>query len=170
MHTFHFKHALKDMLQTENTTAATLILGVGNILLGDEGVGIHIIKKLEQMNLGSDVAILDGGTGGFHLLSELQGYPNIVMLDASLDDFPEGHVRCLKPKYSKDFPRSLSAHDVGLKDLLDAMVLLESMPDITLITISIKDLNNLSVDLTPSVEKAADKALNVVLELLNNDK
>ena len=157
------------MNSSAKTIPSTLILGVGNILLGDEGVGIHVIKMLEKVNLPSHVGILDGGTGGFHLLSALQGYPKIVMVDARLDNFPEGHVRCLKPKYSKDFPRSLSAHDVGLKDLLDAMILLDAMPDITLIAISIKDLDNLSIELTPTIEKSAHKVLDVVLELLNTN-
>ena len=143
----------------------TLILGVGNILLGDEGVGIHVVKMLENKKLSSRVELLDGGTGGFHLLSALQGYPKIIMIDASLDDFPEGHIRSLKPKYSSDFPRSLSAHDVGLKDLIDAMILLDAMPEMTLIAISIKDLDNLSTELTPVIEKAAEEAVDLVLDL-----
>lgn len=153
---------------SEITSCKTLILGVGNILLGDEGVGIHVVKMLEKINLGSKVELLDGGTGGFHLLSALQGYPKIIMIDASLDDYAEGHIRCLKPKFSSDFPRSLSAHDVGLKDLLDAMILLDNMPDMTLIAISIKDLNNLSINLTPTIERAAEEVVSLIIKQLQD--
>ena len=52
----------------------TLILGVGNLLLKDEGVGIHVIRALENKNLPDNVDLMDGGTGGLHLLSWLQEY------------------------------------------------------------------------------------------------
>ena len=63
----------------------TLVLGVGNLLLKDEGVGIHVIKALENEKLPAHVHLMDGGTGGLHLLSWLQGYDRIIMIDATLD-------------------------------------------------------------------------------------
>ena len=75
----------------------TLVLGVGNLLLKDEGVGIHVIKALENEKLPAHVHLMDGGTGGLHLLSWLQGYDRIIMIDATLDnnltdDLPETHL------------------------------------------------------------------------------
>ena len=64
----------------------TLVLGVGNLLLKDEGVGIHVIKALENEKLPAHVHLMDGGTGGLHLLSWLQGYDRIIMIDATLDN------------------------------------------------------------------------------------
>ena len=61
----------------------TLVLGVGNLLLKDEGVGIHVIKALENEKLPAHVHLMDGGTGGLHLLSWLQGYDRIIMIDAA---------------------------------------------------------------------------------------
>ena len=66
----------------------TLVLGVGNLLLKDEGVGIHVIKALENEKLPAHVHLMDGGTGGLHLLSWLQGYDRIIMIDATLDNNP----------------------------------------------------------------------------------
>lgn len=145
-----------------------LILGIGNFLLGDEGVGIHVVRELEKAHLPSEVDLLDGGTGGLHLLGILQEYEKVILIDACLDDYPEGHIRRISPKYSTDFPPSLSAHDVGLKDLVNSMLLLEDIPEITLIAISVKDFNRLAVSLTPVIAKASRRAVKLTLNLLTN--
>ena len=136
----------------------TLVLGIGNILLRDEGVGIHIIKGLEEEGY-NKADLMDGGTGGFHLLGFIQSYEIVIIIDASLDDFPAGNVRILHPKYAKDFPRQLSAHEIGLKDLLDSAFLLGNMPQIYLIAISIKDFQEMGVELTPEVARAVPSAI-----------
>ena len=101
----------------------TLVLGVGNLLLKDEGVGIHVIKALENEKLPAHVHLMDGGTGGLHLLSWLQGYDRIIMIDATLDNNPPGTVRLIQPRYATDFPPLMSAHEIGLKDMIDAVSL-----------------------------------------------
>ena len=130
-----------------------LVLGIGNILLRDEGVGIHVISGLEEEGY-KDADLMDGGTGGFHLLGFIQSYKTVIIIDASLDEYPAGHVRLLHPKFAKDFPRQLSAHEIGLKDLLDSAFLLGNMPDIHLVAISIKDFQELGMELSPKVSKA----------------
>jgi len=127
-------------------------------LLRDEGVGIHIIKGLEEEGY-NKADLMDGGTGGFHLLGFIQSYEIVIIIDASLDDFPAGNVRILHPKYAKDFPRQLSAHEIGLKDLLDSAFLLGNMPQIYLIAISIKDFQEMGVELTPEVARAVPSAI-----------
>ncbi len=61
----------------------TLILGLGNILLQDEGIGVHTLRELEKMEWPEHVELLDGGTGGFVLLSLFQEYKNLVIIDAT---------------------------------------------------------------------------------------
>lgn len=148
------------------TESGTLILGIGNLLMGDEGVGIHVANFLAQQELPEHVDVLDGGTGGFALLGELQNYGRCIIVDASLDKYPEGHIRVLKPKYSTDFPPSLSAHDIGLKELIEAMILLDRQPEIILVAISIKDLDRFVPELTPAIDEAAGVAARIVIELL----
>lgn len=144
-----------------------LVLGIGNILLNDEGVGIHVVNALEKEDYkGAD--LMDGGTGGFHLLGFIQSYKTVIMIDASLDQFPAGHIRVLYPKYAKDFPIQLSAHEVGLKDLLDACFLLGNMPDIHLVAISIKDFQDMGMELTPDVEAAIPDAVEQVKKLVES--
>jgi hydrogenase maturation protease len=145
----------------------TLVLGIGNILLNDEGVGIHVVTRLEKEGF-SDADLMDGGTGGFHLLGFIQSYKNIVIIDASLDQYPVGNVRVLHPEYAKDFPHQLSAHEIGLKDLLDAAFLLGNMPKIYLIAISIKDFQEMGMELTNEVEMAVPEAMIKVRELVKS--
>jgi len=134
-------------------------------LLRDEGAGIHVVSGLE--NEGYNRAdLIDGGTGGFHLLGIIQSYKTVIIIDASLDEFSTGHLRILHPKYAKDFPRQLSAHEIGLKDLLDSAFLLGNMPQIYLIAISIKDLQEMGVELSPEVNKAIPAAMQTVKELV----
>lgn len=142
-----------------------LVLGIGNILLSDEGVGIHVVSSL-QRELYCDADLMDGGTGGFHLLGFIQSYKTVILIDASLDEFAAGHVRVLIPRYAKDFPSQLSAHEIGLKDLLDAAFLLGNMPQIHLIAISVKDFQKLGMDLTPQVEAAIPEAVKQVKALV----
>jgi hydrogenase maturation protease len=142
-----------------------LVLGIGNLLMNDEGVGIHVVSRLEMEEI-KGVDVMDGGTGGFHLLGILQSYKTVIIIDASLDDYPPGHVRVLHPRFANDFPRQLSAHEIGLKDLLDSATLLGNMPQIELVTISVKEFQEMGMDLSPEVENAIPVAMKHVRELV----
>ena len=129
-----------------------LIMGVGNVLMGDEGVGVHAVRLLEQCAWPAGVSLLDGGTGGFHLLSHVGGCDVLVMVDATLDSRPPGTVSVIEPRYASDFPKALSAHDIGLKDLVDSAAMLEMLPKILLITVSVAELQPMQMTLSPEVE------------------
>jgi len=142
-----------------------LILGVGNLLMNDEGIGIQVVQYLEKEGV-SGADIMDGGTGGFHLLGFIQSYQTIVFVDASLDDFPAGTVRVLHPQFAKDFPKQLSAHEIGLKDLIDSTFLLGQKPEFHLVAISVKDFQEMGMDLSPDVEAAIPEAVIKIRELI----
>ena len=134
--------------------------------MNDEGVGIHVVSRLEKEGL-SGADLMDGGTGGFHLLGFIQSYTTIIIVDASLDQFPPGHVRVLRPRYASDFPKQLSAHEIGLKDLIDSACLLGNMPDLYLVAISVRDFQDMGMDLSPEVEQAIPEAINCVRVLVS---
>ena len=146
-----------------------LILGIGNLLMNDEGVGIHVVNRLEQEGGIPGADLMDGGTGGFHLLGYIQSYKTIIIVDASLDEYPAGHIRVLHPRYAKDFPKQLSAHEIGLKDMLDAAGLLGNMPQIRLVAISVKDYQDMGMELSEEVEAAIPEAIKCVRELMEKD-
>jgi len=144
----------------------TLVLGVGNILLKDEGVGIHVIHALEKEALPSGIRLMDGGTGGFHLVSWLEQYEHIIMIDATLDDSPPGTIRVIKPRYASDFPPLMSAHEIGLRDMMSVMELTGTMPEIDLVVISVKDISEVGIELSPEINAAVSHVIKKVKEIL----
>ena len=146
----------------------TLILGVGNLLMGDEGVGVHAIKQLEVETLPEGATLLDGGTGGFHLLSLFQEYDPIILIDATMDGKPVGIVTLTQPKFASDFPRTLSAHDIGLRDLLESAQLIGPLPKLFLVTISIHEIQSMSMELSEGVRSSLAAVATVVRDIVND--
>lgn len=144
-----------------------LILGIGNMLMGDEGVGVRAIERLQQEQWPEDVTVVDGGTGGFHLMEYLQEFRPIIMIDATMDGQPAGTLTVLRPKYASDFPRVLTAHDIGLRDLVETSALLGPLPDITLITVSIDEIKSMVMELSPAVEAALPGIAALVRRIIN---
>ena len=144
-----------------------LILGIGNLLMGDEAIGIHVARYLEQNFSWENVDVVDGGTGGFHLLDYFKRYPTVILIDATIDEQPAGTIRLIKPKFSSDYPPTLTAHDIGLKDLIDALYLLNAQPDIWLYTISITNLDKVTMELSPEIEAVVPIAAGTIAEKLS---
>ncbi|MCB1051804.1 MAG: hydrogenase maturation protease [Acidobacteria bacterium] len=144
------------------TPFETLIVGLGNVLLGDEGVGVHIVRELEGGQLPIGVETLDGGTGGFHLLGPLCQAHRIVFIDATMDGRPEGTIQRIEPQFAEDYPNTLSAHDIGIKDMLDALHLIGQRVPVVLITISIQLMSGLSVELSEPIAAAAQRVVEMV--------
>jgi len=144
--------------------APVLVLGIGNVLMADEGVGVHVIRQLNGMRLPEGVECLDGGTGSFLLLEPLQQAKRVVLIDATIDGQPAGTVTRLTPKFSSDYPKTLTAHDIGLKDLLDAAFLTRATLDVTLFAVSIDPMQGLGMELSPSVAVRIDEIATMALE------
>lgn len=149
----------------KDKSKSTLILGVGNYLMGDEGIGVHTIQELSKRNLPEYIDILDGGTGGFLLLSYFEAYKTIIFVDATMDGQEAGTITLLRPKFATDFPSALSVHDVGLKDMVEAVYLMDHVPDIHLFTVSIDSIDPMSVELSEKVKKALPKLQDRIIEL-----
>ncbi|GBD90735.1 hydrogenase 2 maturation protease [bacterium BMS3Abin04] len=143
-----------------------LVLGIGNYLMGDEGVGVHCIHKLKKIKLPDNVEVVDGGTGGFHLLSYLSDNKIIIMIDATMDGKEEGQVCVIQPKFASDFPRALSAHDIGLRDLVESAVITGKLPKIYLIVISISSVQNMEINLSLKVNNSIPVVIDKVKEII----
>lgn len=143
----------------------TLILGLGNYLMGDEGVGVQLIQEMAKKDLPENIDILDGGTGGFLLLNCFEAYGRIIFVDATMDGKEEGSISLIKPKFAADFPTALSVHDVGLKDMIESVYLMDSKPEMYLFTISIKEMKPMTLELSPKVKKAIPETIEQILEL-----
>jgi hydrogenase maturation protease len=141
----------------------TLVLGLGNVIMGDEGVGVHVVRALEKHPLPANVECLDGGTGGFTLLEPLQVAGRIILVDAAADGNPPGTVTRTTPKFSRDYPPTLTAHDIGVKDLLDVFYIQGGSPDVILYAITIDPKQPISMELSPAIAKAAEVAVAEIL-------
>lgn len=149
---------------TINSNEPILILGIGNVLMGDEGIGARVAQFLSEKKLPDYVKCIDGGTGGMHLLGILQAQRRVILIDATIDGNDIGTIRRLEPKFSTDYPKTLTAHDIGLKDMLDAMYLTNNVPEIVLYAVSIGELNEVGTELSGGIQKLVEPIANQVLE------
>ena len=137
----------------------TLVLGLGNVIMGDEGVGVHVVRALEKRALFSNVEYLDGGTGGFILLEPMQAAERIIMIDAAADGNPYGTVTRTVPRFARDYPPTMTAHDIGIKDLLDLFYMLDGGREVVLYAITIDPQQPITMDLSPEARVAANQAV-----------
>lgn len=142
-----------------------LILGIGNYLMGDEGIGVHIARNIENEFVSEDFDVIDGGTGGFHLLELFEQYPHVILVDATLDENETGAIRKIRPRFATDFPKAMSTHDIGLKDLICALQLLDKMPDVHLFVVSIETIQQQGIELTPAIQGVVESVKEKVLVL-----
>ena len=144
-------------------TKTTLVLGLGNVIMGDEGVGVHVVRALEKHTLPAGVECLDGGTGGFILLEPLENAGRIILIDAANDGNPPGTVTRTTPRFSTDYPPTLTAHDIGVKDLLDAVYMQGGSRDVVLYAIAIDPKQPISMELSPAIAESAQEAEQPIL-------
>lgn len=134
--------------------------------MGDEGIGVCVVRELEKRSLPDGVECLDGGTGGFTLLEAMQGADRIVMIDAAADASPAGTITRMTPRFSRDYPPTLTAHDVGVKDLLDAFYMQGGGHEIVLFAITIDPRQPIRMSLSNEGKKWAATAVELVLREL----
>ncbi|MFL9483765.1 hydrogenase maturation protease [Chitinophagaceae bacterium LWZ2-11] len=130
-----------------------LILGIGNYLMGDEGLGVHLAESLSENELPAGIDILDGGTGGFHLLEYFENYSSVILVDATLDKEDIGRIRLIRPKFASDFPRAMSTHDIGMRDLIAALQFMDKIPDVHLFAVSITPEQMQGIELSQEIQK-----------------
>lgn len=144
----------------------TLVLGLGNVLMGDEGIGVYVVRELEKLPLPPHIECLDGGTGAFTLLEPLESAGRIILIDAANDDNPIGTVTRTTPRFSRDYPPTLTAHDVGMKDLLDVFYIHGSTHEIILYAITIDPHQPIRMSLSPVAEQGVVVATKMILDEL----
>ncbi|MET3018435.1 HyaD/HybD family hydrogenase maturation endopeptidase [Flavobacterium hydatis] len=145
-----------------------LVLGIGNYLMGDEGVGVHFINRIKQSDFPENISFIDGGTGGFTLVPYIENHKRVIIVDATMDGKEEGTITLLKPKFSNDFPISLSGHNFGLKDMVEILTMFDTMPEIYLYTITISKMEPMFMELSPKVDAAIKEVTEKVIQLIEN--
>ena len=145
-----------------------LILGVGNILLRDEGVGVHVISALRDRELPDDVELWDGGTASFDLLDTLTGRRQVIIIDAVRTGSEPGTIFRFTPEdISASREQLTSLHQVGLLETLNvAECLLDSAPEeVIILGIEPKEID-WGLELSAEVEAAVPKVIELVMSEL----
>jgi hydrogenase maturation protease len=145
-----------------------LVLGIGNYLMGDEGVGVHVIHALSKVKLPEHVDIMDGGTGSFDLMPIISQYSLVFFVDATMDFRTPGTIDIIYPEFAADFPTVLSAHDVGLKDMIDALEFNDELPKIILLTVSIKEMIPMTIELTPEIQNVIPEVVDRISDIVGS--
>ena len=136
--------------------------------MGNEGIGVYCVLDFMKKDLPENVECLDGGTGSFTLLGPMQEADKVIIIDATINGKPTGTIDVTYPEFSSDYPTTLTAHDIGLKDLLDAFYILGDKPDITLIAISIPSYGDLSTTLSPEMTEIIPDISNKIFQLIKS--
>jgi hydrogenase maturation protease len=142
-----------------------LVMGVGNTLMQDDGVGIHVTRQVcEDTDLSSHLNCVDGGTIGLALLPELEQADALIMVDASELNANPGHVAVF---HDSEIDRQLgnkrrTVHEVALADLLSAAGLRGHLPRRRALVAIQPESTDWGLDLTASVQAAVPAALDTV--------
>lgn len=146
-----------------------LVLGLGNILLSDEGVGVRIVEALDAgHDLPNGVDVLDGGTSGMDLLDMVAERDCLIVADAVNADGPAGRLIRLEGKNIKVlFETRFSPHQLGLSDMLAALTLVNKAPRrVVIIGVVPQDLS-LGLELSPAAAGGRDAAVSMIVDELS---
>ena len=151
-------------------TASTLVLGIGNTLLSDEGVGVHVVTHLrDRLPLRPDLVLLDGGTLSFTLAEVIGNHPRLVVVDAARLEGPPGAVALFEGEAMDARLRGglQSVHEVGLSDLMDMARLTGTLPSRRALVGIEPDCLDWGEVPTPRVAAAVPVAARVVLDIID---
>jgi hydrogenase maturation protease len=146
----------------------TLLLGVGNLLLSDEGVGIHVVRRLQEVaQLPEDVEVVDGGTSGLELMHHLDGVSRLIVVDAIETGQPPGTLaRIAGDQVPAHLSLKISPHEIGLPEMLLAAKLRGLYPDEVVVWGAQPDTCKVGLELSPAVAAQVDVLVEKILREL----
>ncbi|MGV8059833.1 MAG: HyaD/HybD family hydrogenase maturation endopeptidase [Smithellaceae bacterium] len=148
------------------------ILGIGNILLGDEGFGVHFVRWISERHSDTDeTRIIDGGVLGYGLLDIICSCRNLIVIDVlKVDDTPGSLYRFNKQEMEIHLPEPTSAHEVTFSDVLFKIELMDESPEVVFLCIVPQEYGNMDMEMTPLMREkfpAMEKLLLNELARLN---
>ncbi len=145
-----------------------LFIGLGNILLRDDGVGVHVIRRLqEKYCLTPYVEVIDGGTMGLDLLPFFETADKVLIVDAVDFGIKPGHIGEIENDEIPNFVRSkFSVHQIGLSDLLSVLKMMDIRPSkICLIGIQPESIDA-GLNMTDRISLKMDQVINMAIRKL----
>jgi hydrogenase maturation protease len=142
-----------------------LVLGVGNILMSDEGAGVYAIRRLQEMyTFSSNVFLLDGGTLGMKLLYSISNASSLIVADTAILGKTPGTISRLSINDIR--MRTVlknSMHQLSFSETLTMAEVMGILPLSTIITIEPVDISSLSVRLTDAIEQQMESFCSILL-------
>ncbi len=145
-----------------------MILGVGNLLFTDEGVGIQVVQSLtERYAFSPNVSIEDGGVLGINLLGIISQADDLIVIDAVRNGGPPGTLyRLAGEEIPKRILAKNSLHQVDLLEALTLCQALDKVPETVIVGVEPQDIETVSVELTPPVQEKFDALTGMALREL----
>ncbi len=160
-------HARENASRTADN--GPVVLGIGNILLGDDGTGVAVAESLRDEMAGRDVTVVDGGTLSYSLLSLIEDAGQLIAIDAGNTDSCPGTVAVFEGEAMDDYlgrRSSGTVHEIGLRDLLDMARLRDALPARRALVVIQPGSVELGSRLSAEVESAVPAAAEEVRGLL----
>lgn len=142
-----------------------VILGIGNILLSDEGIGVHVANELAKTELPPEVSVVEGGTDGFRLLNVITEADRLIIVDSlrtgaepgTIYRFDVGDVRCCPSGFKT------SVHQIGILEVIDLSGLIGKTPHTTVIGVEPKSLE-MNMELSQEIREKIPKIIELVMD------
>jgi hydrogenase maturation protease len=147
-----------------------IILGVGNLLFTDEGVGIRVAEALQdRYEFPQNVRVVDGGTLGLNLLGVISEADHLIVVDAVRQGGEPGSLyRLSEEEIPKRIRAKNSLHQVEFLEALTCCQALDKVPETVIVGVEPEDITTMSLVLTPTVGSRVDKLVEAVLKELTN--
>ena len=151
------------------TTPQVMILGVGSILMSDEGFGVRVIETLDQQyTFGDNVSVIDGGVLGINLLGVMSEADHLIVVDVIRNGGKAGDLYRLTGDAIPERIRAKnSLHQIDFLEALTLCQALDNVPKTVIIGVEPADIDTLSVELTPQIKDCIDPTIAMVLEELD---
>ena len=151
------------------TMKDTIIIGIGNILLQDDGVGVHVIERLENEKLPSTIELVDGGTSTLDTLGFFLDYKKVIVVDCLKAGLEPGTIYKIKPEDIKNYKKeNLSIHDVQILDVVKMANMMDKYPEVVIFGIEPEKIS-LNLEMTETmISKIPEIIFNIKKELQCN--
>ena len=146
-----------------------MIMGVGNILFSDEGIGIRVVEALEERyDFPDNVSVIDGGVLGINLMGVISEADHLIVVDAIRNKGNPGDIYRID---GKDIPERIRAknslHQIDFLEALTLCQALDKVPEAVIVGIEPRDIETLAVELTPTTADRMDDLIQAVLAELD---
>lgn len=151
------------------TASKIVILGIGNLLLSDEGVGVHLANELMKMDFPPNVSVIEGGTGGFCLLNVITEADRLIVIDAVKGGAAPGSIYRFDIKDLHTPPVSFtSIHQIGILEVINLSGLIGKTPQTTIIGIEPKSME-IGMELSSEIKAKIPDIIKLIQEEIKSN-